>query len=174
MALDSNPLPEVWLRGALPDVPALVQPVAHALLQAQEEVHALIEDFPEELLWERPDGLASVGFHLQHLAGVVDRLFTYARGGALTKVQLDYLASEGAPVMNLGIADLLAAFDQQVDKAIEQLRRTAEKSLTEYRAVGRAQLPSTQLGLLFHAAEHTQRHTGQLLVTIRFAQHRGL
>jgi uncharacterized damage-inducible protein DinB len=155
-------------------MPALLQPAAHALLQVREEVHALVKHFPEELLWERPGGLASVGFHLQHLAGVLDRLFTYARGEALSEVQLQALASEGATNANVRVADLLAAFDQQVDKAIEQLRRTAENSLTEYRAVGRAQLPSTHLGLLFHAAEHTQRHTGQLLVTIRFAQHRGL
>ena len=31
-------LPEVWLRGPLPAVPPLLQPVAHALLQAREEL----------------------------------------------------------------------------------------------------------------------------------------
>lgn len=51
-----------------------------------------------------------------------------------------------------------------------QLRSTPEASLTEVRGVGRAQLPSTVLGLLFHAAEHTQRHVGQLLVTARVVQ----
>jgi uncharacterized damage-inducible protein DinB len=35
------------------------------------------------------------------------------------------------------------------------------------RFVGRAKLPSTVLGLLVHAAEHTMRHTGQLLVTVQ-------
>lgn len=44
---------------------------------------------------------------------------------------------------------------------------TNEHSLLEPRSVGRAQLPSTLLGLLVHAAEHTQRHVGQLLVTAR-------
>jgi hypothetical protein len=38
-------------------------------------------DFPTKLLWERPANVASVGFHLQHLAGVLDRLFTYASRG---------------------------------------------------------------------------------------------
>jgi len=33
--------------------------------------------------------------------------------------------------------------------------------------VGRARIPSTVLGLLFHAAEHIQRHNGQLLVTVK-------
>jgi uncharacterized damage-inducible protein DinB len=45
-----------------------------------------------------------------------------------------------------------------------------DRLLTEHRAVGRAQLPSTVLGLLFHAAEHTMRHTGQLLVTAKVVQ----
>jgi hypothetical protein len=47
------------------------------------------------------------------------------------------------------------------------VRATAEASLTEGREVGRGRLPSTVLGLLVHAAEHTQRHVGQLLVTAR-------
>ena len=38
--------PEVWLRGPLPDVPALLQPAAHALLQAREEINELLKDFP--------------------------------------------------------------------------------------------------------------------------------
>ena len=71
--------PEYWLRGPVPGIPALLQPVAHALLQAREEVNALMLGFPADLLWEQPAGLASAGFHLQHLAGVLDRLFTYAQ-----------------------------------------------------------------------------------------------
>jgi len=33
--------------------------------------------------------------------------------------------------------------------------------------VGRKRIPSNVIGLLFHTAEHTQRHTGQLLVTVK-------
>jgi hypothetical protein len=86
---------EVWLRGPLPDVPPLLQPVAHALLQAREEVVKLLHGFPETLLWEKPAGVASVGFHLQHLTGVLDRTFTYAQGRPLTPTQLEALAMEG-------------------------------------------------------------------------------
>jgi uncharacterized damage-inducible protein DinB len=160
-------LPEVWLRGPLPDIPPLLQPVAHALLQAREEVVAAMAAFPEERLWERPGGVASVGFHLQHLAGVLDRLFTYARGKGLDDAQTRKLAAEGTPEPGTGLRELVAAFERQVDLALEQLRNTNERTLTEYRAVGRAQLPSTVLGLLVHAAEHSQRHVGQLLVTVR-------
>ncbi len=35
------------------------------------------------------------------------------------------------------------------------------------RAVGRAGLPWTGLGLLFHAAEHASRHTGQVISTAK-------
>jgi hypothetical protein len=82
---------EVWLRGPLDGIPALLQPVAHALLQAREEVNELMLNFPDALLWEKPAGMASVGFHLQHMAGVLDRLYTYARAEQLNQQQLDYL-----------------------------------------------------------------------------------
>jgi uncharacterized damage-inducible protein DinB len=159
--------PEVWLRGPLPGIPALLQPVAHALLQAREEVEALMAAFPEEKLWSRPGGVASVGFHLQHLRGVLDRLFTYARGESLNPDQLNALKAEGVPGPDLRAAILLDAFRRQVDLALAELRSTDERALTASRTVGRSQLPSTVLGLLVHSAEHVQRHVGQLLVTVR-------
>jgi len=159
-------LPEVWLRGPLPAVPPLLQPVAHALLQAREEVTVLMADFPAEKLATRPLGLASVGFHLRHLTGVLDRTFTYARGEALSKSQLAYLAAEGQPLTHTDATqELTQNLSNQVDRAIAQLENTAEATLPEWRGVGRAQLPSTVIGLLVHAAEHTTRHVGQLLVT---------
>ena len=163
--------PEVWLRGPLPEVPPLLQPVAHALLQAREEVTELLANFPAAKLAERPLGLASVGFHLRHLAGVLDRTFTYARGAALSETQLAYLAAEGQPPTHEGaVAELVAQFASQVDAAISQLKATPASSLPDWRGVGRAQLPSTVIGLLVHAAEHTTRHVGQLLVTARVVQ----
>lgn len=160
---------EVWLRGPLTDgTPPLLQPVAHALLQAREEVVALLSDFPEALLDERPAGVASVRFHLQHLTGVLDRLTTYARGEALNEKQLAALAHESEPGESL--AELLGAFGKQVDVTLAQLREADIEVLLESRGVGRAQIPSTVLGLLVHAAEHTQRHVGQLLVTARVVQ----
>lgn len=165
-----SPAPlEVWLRGPAPDVPGLLQPVAHAVLQAREEVDALLDGFQDEALWDRPAGVASVGFHLQHLAGVLDRLLTYARGESLSAVQLAALREEGRSDPDLTTAALADAFRQQVDRALDQLRATDESTLLEPRGVGRAQIPSTVLGLLVHAAEHTQRHVGQLLVTARVA-----
>lgn len=166
--MSTTKLPEVWLRGPLPGISPYLQPVAHALLQARDEVNELMQNFPDDLLWEKPAGVASPGFHLQHLTGVLDRLFTYAQGQLLTDTQLQSLKAEGQPDhTSANTAALLQSFNQQVDKALEQLKQIDEKELTAFRGVGRAQLPSTVLGLLFHAAEHTMRHTGQLLVTVR-------
>lgn len=164
----AHPQPEVWLRGPVPGVSAYLQPVAHALLQAREEVEELMEGFPPELLWTRPGDVASVGFHLQHLRGVIDRLFTYARGEGLSDLQREALALEKqASREGNGATDLVRAFNEQVDQALAQLRSTDERTLLEPRGVGRLQLPSNVLGLLSHAAEHVQRHLGQLLVTAR-------
>lgn len=160
--------PEAWLRGPIEGVPDPLQPVAHALIQARDEAREVLRDFPVDLLWSRPAGVASVGFHLQHIAGVVDRLFTYARGESLSDEQRAALTKEGSPPESGSSIDvLLDTLDAQVKRALDQLRTTSPGSLMETRRVGRQQLPSTMLGVLFHAAEHTQRHIGQLLVTAR-------
>ncbi|WP_121356058.1 DinB family protein [Flavisolibacter nicotianae] len=171
--MTKSPLPEYWLRGPVDGIAPLLQPVAHALLQARDEISELVKDFPEHLLWEKPAGLASPGFHLQHVCGVIDRLFTYADGRPLTLEQLAALKAEGVPAEGLTVEKLMSAFHQQVDKAIEKLKSTDEDSLTSVRGVGRSQFPSTVLGLLFHAAEHTMRHTGQLLVTVYVVKAKG-
>jgi uncharacterized damage-inducible protein DinB len=162
------PQREVWLRGPLPGIPALLQPVAHGLLQCREELTATLTGLAPQQIWERPNGAASVGFHARHAAGSLDRLFTYARGERLSPAQQAALAAEEHPDLTPNAAaTLVAAFDEAVERALEQLRTTSETTLPDARGVGRAQLPSTVLGLLFHAAEHTQRHVGQLVTTLK-------
>jgi len=164
----NDKLPEVWLRGPLPNMPVLLQPVAHALLQAREELNELMAHFPESMLWNKPAGLASPGFHLQHLTGVLNRLFTYARAESLNNNQLDYLSAEGKPPAGeYSVQRLVENFNKEVEKALAQLNTTDEQTLTQVRGVGRAQVPSTVIGLYMHAAEHTMRHLGQLLVTVK-------
>lgn len=158
---------EFWLRGPLPGIAPVLQPVAHAILQAQMEVQQALDHFPEARLWDKPAGSASVAFHLQHLAGVLDRLFTYARGEQLLEGQINALQKEGKEDNDISLTELIQLFNNQVEAAINQLKNTTEGSLLETRGVGRKQIPSNVLGLLFHAAEHTQRHTGQLLVTAK-------
>jgi uncharacterized damage-inducible protein DinB len=147
-------------------------PVAHALLQAREDVERTAGGATAEELWQRPGGAASAGYHLRHLAGSLDRLFTYARGEPLDEAQRAALLQEGAP--GASAAELVSAVLARIDRALEQLRRTPVESLGESREVGRARLPSTVLGLLFHGAEHTTRHAGQLITTLKVVRGLGV
>src|SRR4051812_2909379 len=114
---------EVWQRGPVENIPGLLQPVAHALLQAREEVNEIMLDFPSEQLWQKPAGVASVAFHLQHLTGVLDRLFSYAKGEALNAEQLASLKAEGQQ-QPIEAGELVNIFNAQVDKALAQLSTT--------------------------------------------------
>ena len=161
-------LPEPWLRGPLPGIPATLQPAGHALVAALEETQRVSSDLATAQLWLRPGGIASIGFHLLHLAGSTDRLLTYARGEALSESQRASLADEqsmGEPFPSLEV--LLAAWNRIVEQALVQLAETPDAMLDVPRTIGRAELPSTVRGLLFHAAEHAQRHAGQVVTTAR-------
>ena len=162
---------EVWLRGPVSGVPPLLQPVAHSLLQSREELQRVLSDLTPAELRARPAGGASVEYHVRHAVGSLDRLTTYARGEALTEAQLAALSAEIVPDPREDVGSrLVAAFLQAVDDVVHQLSATADAQLLERRDVGRARLPSTVIGLLVHAAEHTQRHLGQLTTTARIVR----
>jgi hypothetical protein len=117
-------------------------------------------------IWLEPGGAPSVGFHLRHIAGSIDRLLTYTAGHDLTDDQFESLARERVPgTPPAEVKDLITAAQSQVDRAIDIIRATPDESLFEPRSVGRSRLPTNVFGLLFHLAEHTQRHTGQLIAT---------
>src|SRR5687767_4473814 len=143
--------PEVWLRGPVEGISPMLQPAAHALLQTIEDVERVVADLPDDQMWITPGEAASIGFHLFHLAGSTDRLLTYARGESLTDAQRARLQAEKDPV-RVDADTLLADLRTSVDQAIAQLRSTRDASLGDTRSIGRAALPTTVLGLLFHAA----------------------
>jgi DinB superfamily len=155
---------EVWLRGPLPDVIPELQPVVHSLMQVREEVAGVLP-LPAEQLWTRPGGAASIGFHLLHLAGSLDRLLTYARGKTLNTAQRAALEAEAREEASRRPEDLVRLAIEAIDAAIVQVSATPLCTLDEAREVGRGRLPSTVLGLLFHAAEHAQRHSAQIITT---------
>lgn len=159
--------PEAWLAGPVDGVVPHLVPVAHALVQAGRDLEALSALDPAAL-WARPAGVASVGFHLQHVAGVLDRLLTYARGEALNDLHRSALRAEGQPGAPPADAVLLVRDAQRaIDRALDQVRATPSEALLEPRAVGKQQLPSTVLGLLYHASEHVTRHVAQAATTAR-------
>lgn len=160
---------EAWQRGPVKNIPALLQPIAHALVQTREEAVKYTLNLDDETLWKRPGGVASVGFHLQHIVGVLDRLFTYAAGNTLNDSQMEFLKKEGNPENEpIGKERLLQDLQDKIEEALQILEHTEEPSLTEIRYLGRAKIETTKMGLLFHAAEHAQRHIGQLLVTAKW------
>ena len=161
-------MPEAWLRGPMEGMDSFLQPAAHALVQAREDLDRAAAGVSTAQLWARPNRAASLGYHLRHAAGSLDRLLTYARGQQLNEHQLAELKREGEPgTPPQDAAALVEHVRGAIDAALAQLRATRREELLEARAVGRAQLPSTVLGLLFHAAEHTTRHVGQAITTAK-------
>src|SRR5687768_13223620 len=153
--------PEPWLRGPIPGIPSLLQPAAHALVLAREDVAAAVEGLTSEHVWLQPGGITPLGFHLAHLTGSTDRLLTYARGESLSEAQKEALKFEREVFETKPpLEQLVAAWKKGVDTALEQLASIPETKLTDARAIGRAQLPTTVIGALFHAAEHAARHAG--------------
>jgi DinB family protein len=161
---------EWWQRGPIDGIPAVLQPVAHILLQVRESVGELVEKATPPEWNARPAGVASAAFHIRHITGVIDRLFTYARGEALSPEQFAALRLEGAELLAPDVSTVLAALDTRIDAAVAELRTIDVATLGDYRGVGRAQLPSTVMGCLVHGAEHAMRHVGQLSVTIRIVR----
>lgn len=159
---------EAWLGGPVAGVPLPLMPAAHALLDAAADLRAAAEPLSVDELWRAPGGAASVAFHLRHVAGSTERLLTYARGLALTPEALAEVAREREPLdPPMDGPALLARLDETVARALDQLRATEPTTLHDERRVGRAGLPSTVQGLLFHAAEHARRHAGQAIATSR-------
>ena len=157
-----------WLRGPVPDVIPMLQPVAHSLIDCREDVETRLVGVSAERIWTKPGTAASIGFHVRHAMGSIDRLLTYARGEELTHEQLTSLKNEGVRGTGPDTADeLIGAFQQAIEHALSHVRRTHETDLLEFRTVGRAKLPSNVIGILVHVAEHTQRHVGQMTTTLK-------
>ena len=156
---------EPWLRGPMEGVSPLVAPVLFALQQTKEDLEIWTAGLPEHRLWAASSGLAPLGFQLKHIAGSIDRLLTYAKGEVLSATQMGALRGEALPTGS--IRELLAEVNSSIDRVNEFVRSIDPAALTEARGVGRKQLPTSVIGLLVHIAEHTQRHVGEMIVTVR-------
>jgi uncharacterized damage-inducible protein DinB len=157
--------PEFWLRGPVAGVCAQLQPAAHSLLQSLHEMETALAGLSANTVSRRPGAAASVSFHARHAAGTIDRLLTYARGESLNAAQMAAIQREKETDERDGAA-LLEEVRKAIEAALAAIRATAESTLDEPRAVGRARLPSTCRGLLFHTAEHTLMHSAQIRTTM--------
>lgn len=163
-----EPQPEPWLRGTLKDVPPVQRAVLHALELAQEDLERWCGSLNDEQLNARPVGIAPVAFHLRHIARSLDRLLTYAEGRQLSPDQIALLKSELDPgaTRNQLFPELVAA----LATSARRVRSFSQAQMEEGRAVGKKQLPTTVGGLLVHVADHTQRHVGQAITTVKIIQ----
>jgi uncharacterized damage-inducible protein DinB len=159
---------EKWLTGPVPGFDPMLMPVVHALLQVREDVRHALDGLSDDQVWQRVGASATIGFHALHIAGATDRLLTYARGEQLSAVQVA-AAREESRISGLDAAALNACVEHALEAALEQVRHTPVSTLTAARDVGRDHLPSTVIGLLFHAAEHAARHAGQMATLRRIA-----
>ena len=156
---------EIWMTGPVPGYDPLLMPVVHSLLQVKAEIDRLLPAVADAQLWQRSGGAASIGFHIRHIGGSSERLLAYAQGLSLTREQL---AAAGREATEEVPRDALASgMHAQLDRVLEHLQTVPAGSLLDPKKVGRAGLPSTTIGLLFHIAEHATRHAGQAATTAR-------
>jgi uncharacterized damage-inducible protein DinB len=170
LGMPDNNLPEPWLRGTLPESPAVPRAVLHALQLAKEDVERWCGSLSDEELNAHPTGLPSLAFQIRHMARSIDRLLTYAEGNPLSESQILALKTEDQPAIR---DDLFTEFASLLEIAADRIRKFRLSDLEEKRSVGKKHLPTTLAGLLIHIAEHTQRHAGQAVTTakvIRYAR----
>jgi uncharacterized damage-inducible protein DinB len=161
----SVPQPEPWLRGTHTEIPAVLRAVIHAFELADEDVHCWTDDLSESELHASPSGLTSIGFHLRHIARSLDRLLTYAEGNQLSSEQI--LAFKTESDSGVSRDELFSEFAAGLASATSRVRAFASSDLDQPRGVGKKQLPTSIGGLLVHLADHTQRHTGQIVTTAK-------
>ncbi len=164
---------EAWLNGKLDGFAPLVMPAAHALAQAIVDLRRFTADLSGEELNARPNGAPSAAFHLRHVAVSIDRLLTYTRGEQLNQAQFDFLRAENDDHSKTNAAELTERAIAEINRALDALKTVAPESLLEERFVGRAKLPTNVFGLLFHIAEHTARHVGQVATLAGIVQKSG-
>jgi hypothetical protein len=166
----SKAAPEAWLRGALPGIHPLVMPVFFTFIQVREELAVHTQGLTQEQIDRRVAG-SSLGFHLRHIAGSVDRLTTYLSERALNEEQLNFLRTESAG--GLALTDLLALVEQSLMRCQHSLLALDPATLFAPRTVGRRALPTSVIGLIVHIAEHTQRHLGQAVTLSKILRQSG-
>lgn len=165
------PQPEPWLRGTHSELPAVLRAVLHAFELAQEDVHKWTADLSDAELHASPAGLTPISFHLRHIPGALDRLLSYAEGHQLSAEQLAALKAEQGPG---GLRhELFATFNNGLASAARRVRAFAGVDLEQPRGIGKKQLPATVGGILVHLADHTQRHTGQIVTTAKLLKAAG-
>lgn len=160
------------MRGYLADLDPVIAAVLYSLQQVREDVERWTTGLTEAQVWHQLGEVAPVGFQLRHMAGSIDRLMTYALGGALTEAQLAALKAESGRG-DVSLAELRDLLEGSIQRAETAVRASEPSRFGEVRKLGRKRIPTTLAGLLIHAAEHTQRHLGLLIAAVKVARGAG-
>ncbi len=171
--MQKSTLPEPWLRGTHNDLDPIRRGILHALDLCGEDASLWCKSLRDDQLLERPAGLAPIVFHLRHIVRSLDRLLTYAEGKQLSPAQMDALKSEldTSGLHPSSVSEVYDEFRTGLRRAAGRIRAIAPERFHESVAIGKKQLPATIGGILVHCADHTQRHTGQLITTAKVLQY---
>jgi len=142
---------EPWLAGKHADLDPIRRLLACSLEHCLADLRKWTPEAPTD----------AQAFQLRHIAGSVDRLWTYALGGMLNPGQLEFLGAESTgPAEREALLDLVAETFARVNR---EMRMMEDIDYRDSRYVGRQRVEVPFGLLLGHIAEHTQRHTGQLI-----------
>lgn len=156
---------EPWLTGPIAGVDTLLAPLFYSFEQTRQELEERTAGLTAEQIWARPHAMTPIGFHIRHIGGTIDRLMTYMQGRMLSEQQMAALKAELEP--GASVEELLNGMRQAMAACEAYVRTVDPATLRETRGVGRKQLPTTVHGLLVHLCEHTFRHLGQVITTIK-------
>ncbi len=170
--MQKSALPEPWLRGTHNDIDPIRRGILHALDLCGEDASHWCKTLRDDQLLDRPAGLPPIVFHLRHIVRSLDRLLTYAEGKQLSAAQLDALKSEldTRGLHPSSISEVFDEFRTGLRRAADRIRSISPDRFHESVHIGKKQLPATVGGLLVHCADHSQRHIGQLITTVKVLQ----
>ena len=159
---ETNKGVEPWLRGTRGEVAPVQRATLHALDLAAEDAERWCGGLTTEEMESMPFGLPSCGFHLRHMARSLDRLMTYAEGDGLSEAQMAAFAGEQS-----NGAEAVWELQEAIRRTERRLLALRQDEFDQPRLVGRQRIATTLAGLVVHIADHTQRHTGQMVTTAK-------
>jgi hypothetical protein len=160
---------EPWLRGGHEDIDPIQAAVLYSFEHAKTDINQWISTLSDDQLWEQRGKVGSPGWHARHIAGSVDRLTTYAIGSQLSNAQLAALESEKSSA-GPSRTELMAFLDETLNRCGDVIRSLDPSTWRSIREIGRKRTPVPLGVLLVHIAEHTQRHVGELIVTVKLVR----
>ena len=156
---------EPWMRGHYADLHPTIAALLYSFEHARDDLAKWTEGLDGASICASRGKVASVAFHIAHIAGSIERLIAYAKGEQLSDQQLAELRAE--KMTSKSRSELLELLEEKTRAAEVFLRALDPSELTQQRYIGRKRIATTLGVLLIHIAEHTQRHVGEAILTTK-------